>query len=133
LRFSSNSFFLLSSSLSLSSLRLAIVSSLSFFFRATSKNHFGYWVKPTKMCFYLEFLENNEIRARVDNRSETIGKKIREAEISKVPFMAIIGEQEAAQETVSIRARGGNDLGSMSLASFANLIRRQAADEIKSF
>ena len=80
-----------------------------------------------------EFLENNEIRARMDNRSETIGKKIREAEISKVPFMAIIGEQEAAQETVSIRAHGGNDIGSMSLASFANLIRRQAADEIKSF
>jgi threonyl-tRNA synthetase len=47
--------------------------------------------------------------------------------------MAIIGEQEAAQETVSIRAHGGNDLGSMSLASFADLIRRQAADEIKSF
>jgi threonyl-tRNA synthetase len=53
--------------------------------------------------------------------------------MSKVPFMAIIGEQEAAQETVSIRAHGGNDLGSMSLASFADLIRRQAADEIKSF
>ena len=69
----------------------------------------------------------------MEDRSETIGKKIREAEMSKVPFMAIIGEQEAAQETVSIRAHGGNDLGSMSLASFADLIRRQAADEIKSF
>jgi threonyl-tRNA synthetase len=80
-----------------------------------------------------EFLENNEIRALVDDRSETIGKKIREAEMSKVPFMAIIGEQEAAQETVSIRAHRGNDLGSMSLAAFADLIKRQAADEITSF
>ena len=53
--------------------------------------------------------------------------------MSKVPFMAIIGEQEAAQETVSIRAHGGNDLVTMSLASFAEMIKSQAADEIKSF
>jgi len=108
--------------------------------------NFPLWLNPTQVQLLCvsekhekyakkvsEFLENNEIRALVDERSETIGKKIREAEMSKVPFMAIIGEQEAAQETVSIRAHGGNDLGSMSLASFADLIRRQAADEIKSF
>ena len=108
--------------------------------------NFPLWLNPTQVQLLCvsekhekyakkvsEFLENNEIRALVDDRSETIGKKIREAEMSKVPFMAIIGEQEAAQETVSIRAHGGNDLGSMSLASFAELIRRQAADEIKSF
>ena len=108
--------------------------------------NFPIWLNPTQVQLLCvsekhekyakkvsEFLENNEIRALVDDRSETIGKKIREAEMSKVPFMAIIGEQEAAQETVSIRAHGGNDLGSMSLASFADLIRRQAADEIKSF
>ena len=108
--------------------------------------NFPLWLNPTQVQLLCvsekhekytkkvsEFLENNEIRALVDDRSETIGKKIREAEMSKVPFMAIIGEQEAAQETVSIRAHGGNDLGSMSLASFADLIRRQAADEIKLF
>jgi threonyl-tRNA synthetase len=108
--------------------------------------NFPLWLNPTQVQLLCvsekhekyakkvsEFLENNEIRALVDDRSETIGKKIREAEMSKVPFMAIIGEQEAAQETVSIRAHGGNDLGSMSLASFADLIRRQAEDEIKSF
>jgi len=108
--------------------------------------NFPLWLNPTQVQLLCvsekhekyakkvsKFLENNEIRALVDERSETIGKKIREAEMSKVPFMAIIGEQEAAQETVSIRAHGGNDLGSMSLASFADLIRRQAADEIKSF
>jgi threonyl-tRNA synthetase len=108
--------------------------------------NFPLWLNPTQVQLLCvsekhekyakkvsEFLENNEIRALVDDRNETIGKKIREAEMSKVPFMAIIGEQEAAQETVSIRAHGGNDLGSMSLASFADLIRRQAADEIKSF
>ena len=108
--------------------------------------NFHLWLNPTQVQLLCvsekhekyakkvsKFLENNEIRALVDERSETIGKKIREAEMSKVPFMAIIGEQEAAQETVSIRAHGGNNLGSMSLASFADLIRRQAADEIKSF
>jgi threonyl-tRNA synthetase len=108
--------------------------------------NFPLWLNPTQVQLLCvsekhekyakkvsKFLENNEIRALVDERSETIGKKIREAEMSKVPFMAIIGEQEAAQETVSIRAHGGNDLGSMSLTSFADLIRRQAADEIKSF
>jgi threonyl-tRNA synthetase len=108
--------------------------------------NFPLWLNPTQVQLLCvsekhekyakkvsKFLENNEIRALVDERSETIGKKIREAEMSKVPFMAIIGEQEAAQETVSIRAHGGNDLGSMSLASFADLIRRQAADEIKPF
>jgi len=80
-----------------------------------------------------EFLENNEIRALVDDRSETIGKKIREAEMSKVPFMVILGEQEAAQETVSVRQHGGNDLGTMSLEDFAALITRQAAEEVEIF
>ena len=80
-----------------------------------------------------EFLENDEIRALVDDRNETIGKKIREAEMSKVPFMVIIGEQEATQNTVSVRQHGGNDLGTMSLEDFAKLIRNQVADDIKSF
>ena len=108
--------------------------------------NFPLWLNPTQVQLLCvsekhekyakkvsDFLENNEIRALVDDRNETIGKKIREAEMSKVPFMAIIGEQEAAQETVSIRAHGGNDLGTMSLASFAEMIKSQAADEIKSF
>ncbi len=108
--------------------------------------NFPLWLNPTQVQLLCvsekhekyakkvsEFLENNEIRALVDDRRETIGKKIREAEMSKVPFMAIIGLQEAAHETVSIRAHGGNDLGSMSLASFADLIKRQAAEEITSF
>jgi len=80
-----------------------------------------------------EFLENNEIRALVDDRSETIGKKIREAEMSKVPFMVILGEQEAAQQTVSVRQHGGNNLGTMPLEDFATLIKRQVAEEIDIF
>ena len=92
-----------------------------------SEKHEKYAKKVSK------FLENNEIRALVDDRSETIGKKIREAEMSKVPYMVIIGEQEAAQETVSVRQHGGNDLGAMPLDTFATLIKKRAAEEIEIF
>ena len=92
-----------------------------------SEKHEKYAQKVSK------FLENNEIRALVDNRNETIGKKIREAEMSKVPFMVIIGEQEAAQQTVSVRQHGGNDLGAMPLDTFATRIKNQAAEEMKIF
>ena len=92
-----------------------------------SEKHEKYAQKVSK------FLENNEIRALVDNRNETIGKKIREAEMSKVPFMVIIGEQEAAQQTVSVRQHGGNDLGAMPLDTFATLIKKRAAEEIEIF
>ena len=92
-----------------------------------SEKHEKYAQKVSK------FLENNEIRALVDDRSETIGKKIREAEMSKVPYMVIIGEQEAAQETVSVRQHGGNDLGAMPLDTFATLIKKRAAEEIEIF
>ncbi len=92
-----------------------------------SEKHEKYAQKVSK------FLENNEIRALVDNRNETIGKKIREAEMSKVPFMVIIGEQEAAQQTVSVRQHGGNDLGAMPLDTFATRIKNQAVEEMEIF
>ena len=92
-----------------------------------SEKHEKYAQKVSK------FLENNEIRALVDNRNETIGKKIREAEMSKVPFMVIIGEQEASQQTVSVRQHGGNDLGAMPLDTFATRIKNQAAEEMEIF
>jgi threonyl-tRNA synthetase len=63
----------------------------------------------------LNFLENHEIRALLDDRNETIGKKIRESEMTKVPYMIIIGEKEAAEDTVSLRKHHEGDLGSFSL------------------
>jgi threonyl-tRNA synthetase len=80
-----------------------------------------------------EFLENNEIRALVDNRNETIAKKIREAEMSKVPFMGIIGQEEVTQASVSIRKHGGENLGTMSLDEFAIMIKHLVADQVKDF
>ena len=59
----------------------------------------------------LDLLKNNEIRALIDNRNETIGKKIRESELSKTPYMIIIGEKEAKNETLSLRKHKIGDLG----------------------
>ena len=59
----------------------------------------------------LNVMENNEIRALVDNRSETMGKKIRDAEIQKIPYMIIVGENEENANKVSVRRHGGEDFG----------------------
>ncbi|GER60964.1 threonine--tRNA ligase [Patiriisocius marinus] len=81
----------------------------------------------------LNLLENNEIRALVDNRNETIGKKIREAEMNKYPYMLILGEQEANDGTVSVRKHSEGDLGSMSVEAFAAIINDAVKNEIKEF
>ncbi len=73
----------------------------------------------------LTLLENHEIRALVDNRSETIGKKIREAEMSKTPYMIIIGEQEEAENKISVRQHGGEDLGTISVDTFAEIVKTE--------
>jgi len=81
----------------------------------------------------LNLLENNEIRARIDNRSETMGKKIREAEMNKLPFMLIVGEQEEKDGTVSVRKHGGEDLGAMSVEQFSEIIKNEIASTLKTF
>ena len=59
------------------------------------------------------------IRVEVDARSEKIGKKIREATLGKIPYMLVVGDRDIENETVSVRTRGGEDLGAMSRADFA--------------
>ncbi|MCQ0111816.1 threonine--tRNA ligase [Zhouia amylolytica] len=81
----------------------------------------------------LNLLENDEIRALVDNRNETIGKKIREAEMNKIPFMLIVGENEEKEATVSVRKHGEGDLGSMSVKSFADLVNNEISSNLKPF
>ena len=81
----------------------------------------------------LNFLENNEIRASLDNRNETIGKKIREAELSKVPFMLILGEKEAEMENVSVRKHRKGDVGAMSMENFVELIKQEVSESISKF
>ncbi|MFM7765360.1 MAG: threonine--tRNA ligase [Sphingomonadales bacterium] len=74
-----------------------------------------------------EFLKKADIRAFVDERSEKAGRKIRDAEVAKIPYMLIVGEKEAAAGEVSVRKHGGGDLGSLSLQVFTD----QAVSETK--
>ena len=111
-----------------------------------SAGNFPLWLSPTQVNLLimsekhekyaqkvLNFLENNEIRASLDNRNETIGKKIREAEISKVPFMLILGEKETKMENVSVRKHREGDLGMMDLKSFVRLIKEEISKNISNF
>jgi threonyl-tRNA synthetase len=81
----------------------------------------------------LKSLENNEIRALLDSRNETIGKKIREAEMNKIPFMLIVGETDENANTVSVRKHGGKDLGAISIAGFTDLVNTEINSTLKSF
>ncbi|MFN8713713.1 MAG: His/Gly/Thr/Pro-type tRNA ligase C-terminal domain-containing protein, partial [Bacteroidota bacterium] len=81
----------------------------------------------------LEQLKNYDIRGFVDDRNEKIGKKIRDTELKKVPYMLVIGEKEAAENTVSVRRQGEGDKGSMSAEEFANLINTEVREKLESF
>ena len=82
--------------------------------------------KHEKYCEnVLNLLENDEIRGLIDNRSETIGRKIRDAELEKIPFMLIIGEQESNQNLISLRSHGGEDYGKMKVEDFVKIIKEK--------
>ena len=82
--------------------------------------------KHEKYCEnVLNLLENDEIRGLIDNRSETIGRKIRDAEVEKIPYMLIIGEQESEQKLISVRSHGGNDYGKMKVEDFVRIINEK--------
>ena len=79
------------------------------------------------------YLENNEIRASLDSRNETIGKKIRQAEINKIPFMLVIGEKEFNTDSVSVRKHKQGDIGSKSINEFASMIKSEVDKSISIF
>ena len=78
----------------------------------------------------LSLLNNYDIRGRVDVRNEKVGKKIRDAEVSKVPYMLIIGEKEMESNQVSVRKQGEGDLGSFSLEQFAEIINKEIEEAL---
>jgi threonyl-tRNA synthetase len=71
-------------------------------------------------------LQQADIRGFMDNRDEKIGKKIRDAEVQKVPFMLIVGEKEQAEQKISVRRHGAGDLGSFSLHEFVEIFKSEA-------
>ena len=81
----------------------------------------------------LNFLEKNDIRTSFDNRNETIGKKIRDAELKKVPYMLILGEKESNKNNLSVRKRKEGDLGQMSTNEFVSLINEELSKSIAKF
>ena len=78
----------------------------------------------------LQLLNNYDIRGFVDFRNEKVGKKIRDSELGKIPFMLIVGEKEAEHNQVSVRQRGGEDLGAMDADTFAKLINNAIENEL---
>lgn len=72
-------------------------------------------------------LQDHDIRGFVDHRDEKIGRKIRDAEVTKVPFMLIVGEKEAAEGRLSVRRKGEGDLGSMTIEEFTAFFKKEAA------
>ncbi|MCB4809249.1 threonine--tRNA ligase [Tamlana sp. 62-3] len=108
--------------------------------------NFPLWLMPTQAIILsisekyekysekvLNLLENHEIRALVDHRNETIGKKIRESELQKHPYMLIIGEQEEQEGKITVRKHGGEDLGMITIEEFVNIIKTDIQKTLKSF
>lgn len=81
----------------------------------------------------LNLLKNNEIRALFDNRNETVGKKIRDAEMNKIPYMIIIGENEEAENKITVRQHGGTDLGLIDVDKFTKIVDEEIKKTLKIF
>ena len=78
-----------------------------------------------KVC---DLMNNSDIRASIDDRNETIGKRIRESELQRIPFLVIVGEKEMESGTVSVRRQGGKDEGSMKVGDFIALVQKEVED-----
>ncbi len=99
---------------------------------------FPVWLSPHQVKVlpisdkYLEYaqqvhqtLRSNGIRASVDDRNEKIGKKIREAELSRVPYMLVVGEKEMTEGKLAVRRQGKGDIGVLPIAEFVSLVRQE--------
>ena len=108
--------------------------------------NFPLWLTPDQVCIlpisdkYMDYskevlnsLKISDIRAVIDDRSEKTGRKIRDAEVRKIPFMLIVGEREATERKISVRRHGGENLGSMNLQKFKNLIIKKITENINEF
>ena len=103
--------------------------------------HFPLWLTPDqvailpisekfndyaqKLCAYFD---EQDVRAIVDDRNEKIGRKIRDTELKRIPYMLIVGEKEAENNEVSVRKQGEGDKGSMKIATFAALLNGEVEE-----
>ncbi len=88
--------------------------------------------KYNEYCYkLLNSIKNYDIRGHVDDRNETTGKKIRDAELKKIPYMLIIGEKEVTENQISVREHGGNNLGSIKEGDLMQMIKEKIDKEIE--
>lgn len=78
-------------------------------------------------------LEMSDIRALIDDRNEKIGRKIRDSEIKKIPFMIIIGEKEVKEQVLSIRRHGHGDIGTFKIVDFCKLVQKEVENALNAF
>ncbi len=77
-------------------------------------------------------LNNSDIRAVLDDRNEKIGRKIRDNELKRIPYLVIVGEKEADENTVSVRKQGQGDMGTMSIKEFSEFIKKEVEEQLSS-
>lgn len=78
-----------------------------------------------------EYLDSKDVRAYIDDRNEKIGRKIRDNELKRVPYMLVVGEKEAADGLVSMRKQGGGEQAQMKMEEFAQRINDEVKDLLK--
>ncbi|MBR4367041.1 MAG: threonine--tRNA ligase [Bacteroidaceae bacterium] len=79
------------------------------------------------------YLNAHDVRAEVDSRNEKIGRKVRDNELKRIPYMLIVGEKEMNEGTVSVRKKGEGDLGAMKISDFANKINEEVRSLIENY
>ena len=106
--------------------------------------HFPLWLTPEQVAILpisekyndyantvCKYFEEKGVRAQVDDRNEKIGRKIRDNELKRVPYMVIVGEQEQAEGLVSMRKQGGGEQATMKMEEFAERINAEVAEMLK--
>lgn len=106
--------------------------------------HFPLWLTPDQVAILpisekyndyadevKKFLESKNVRVFVDDRNEKIGRKIRDNELKRIPYMVIVGEQEKTKRLVSMRVQGGGEQATMPMADFAKRINDEVAEQMK--
>ena len=106
--------------------------------------HFPLWLTPDQVAILPisekyndyakqvgQYFDTVGVRSVIDDRNEKIGRKIRDNELKRIPYMVIVGEKEAAEGLVSMRKQGGGEQATMKMEEFANRINDEVADQLK--
>ena len=109
-----------------------------------TSGHFPLWLTPNQVSILpisekynayaaevAKYLDTKGVRAIIDDRNEKIGRKIRDNEMKRIPYMLVVGEKEQADGAVAVRKQGQGDQGIMSMADFAKLVNDEVAEQLK--